>query len=249
LSFDPQYVLIAAVAYLLGSIPFGLIIGRLRGIDIRQHGSGNIGATNVWRVLGKKWGLATFLCDMGKGLAAVRFAYETAARWPMIATHEHGQPVTGILDPASAGIAAALACILGHSFPIWLRFKGGKGVATSLGVLIGMMPLASGAIFALWLLIFAISRYVSLASLLAAAALPVVVIVFLFLNVMQGWAYFYFAVAAALLVIIRHLANIKRLLAGTENRFGKPKAESSNEAFPAAAADDSADASSKNPTP
>ncbi len=223
MNFQIQIGIIAILAYLLGSIPFGLLIGRMRGIDIREHGSGNIGATNVWRVLGKKWGLITFLCDLGKGLSAVLIAHHLAGNGQWIVATNHHHPEIENIDPAAAGIAAALACILGHSFPVWLRFKGGKGVATSLGVVIGMMPLASAVVFALWLVVFAISRYVSLASIVGAVALPVTVIGFLIFNVMHGWAYFYFALAAAFLVILRHTSNIKRLVTGTENRFGSPK--------------------------
>jgi glycerol-3-phosphate acyltransferase PlsY len=201
------YAIVLVCAYFLGSIPFGFLIARSRGVDVRKEGSGNIGATNVWRVLGKKWGLTTFLCDMAKGLVAVIVARDLAAIFAQ--------------DPATLGILAAIGCILGHSFPVWLGFKGGKGVATSLGVIFGMMPVASLIVFALWGAVFKLSRYVSLASIVASFALPMVVVVLLMLNVMQGWAYFYFAVAASLLVVLRHTANIRRLLAGTENRFGK----------------------------
>ncbi len=121
---------------------------------------------------------------------------------------------------------AALGCILGHNFPIWLRFKGGKGVATSLGVIVGMMPLVSLIVFAVWGVVLKVSRYVSLASIVAAAALPVIVLAMMFVgpkSAINGWGYFYFAVAAAILVVKRHVPNIKRLMAGTELRFGDPK--------------------------
>src|SRR3954471_7784562 len=161
--------LIAAfgLAYLLGSIPFGLLAARLRGIDIRQAGSKNIGATNVWRVLGWKWGLPTFVCDFGKGLVAVLSARQLAAHWI-------AQPAADDLN--YAGIAAAIGCIIGHNFPIWLGFKGGKGVATSLGVIAGMMPLASLGIFTVWAIMLKLTRYVSLASIMGALSLPVFVI-------------------------------------------------------------------------
>lgn len=225
-------VLIAAFvqAYFLGSIPFGLLAGRLRGLDIRKVGSGNIGATNVWRTLGWQWGLPTFLCDFGKGLVAVVIARHLAAAWIPNAAPD---------DLNYAGISAAIACILGHSFPIWLGFKGGKGVATSLGVIIGMMPLAGLSIFAVWGLVLWISRYVSVASIIAAFSLPIFVVVYLFIGHMQGWATFYFSVAAALLVILRHRANIRRLIAGTENRIGSRKAAAG--ATPETAAPESPD--------
>jgi glycerol-3-phosphate acyltransferase PlsY len=200
---------IVIAAYLLGSIPFGLLVSKSQGLDIREHGSRNIGATNVWRVMGRKWGLFTFACDVGKGLVAVLIGKWIAGRWG-----------SGVLAPDYAGIAAAMGCILGHNFPLWLGFKGGKGVATSLGVIFGMMPLAAVLVFAIWGVVFKVSRYVSLASLLAAVALPVVVIALLFTGWLHGWGNFYFAVAAALLVIRRHRTNIARLVAGTENRFG-----------------------------
>jgi glycerol-3-phosphate acyltransferase PlsY len=209
--------IIVFVSYLLGSIPWGLIIARSYGVDIRKQGSGNIGATNVWRTLGKKAGLTTFLLDAGKGwLAVVVGSYIGTRLAPGL-----GKSLAE--TSAFAGIAAALGCILGHSFPIWLGFKGGKGVATSLGVIIGMMPLVSLVVFGIWGIVFKVSRYVSLASIVAAVALPVVTVGFLFMGWVHGWALFYFALAAALLVIRRHRDNIKRLLAGTENRFGAPK--------------------------
>jgi glycerol-3-phosphate acyltransferase PlsY len=211
---------IVIAAYLLGSIPFGLLISKSQGLDIREHGSKNIGATNVWRVMGKKWGLTTFLCDVGKGLFAVLIGTWMAARWGWTVPLPHGAERIEHLALDFAGIAAAMGCILGHNFPLWLGFKGGKGVATSLGVIFGMMPLAAAIVFAIWGVVFKVSRYVSLASLLAAVALPVVVVGLLFTGWLHGWGNFYFAVAAALLVIRRHRTNIARLVAGTENRFG-----------------------------
>lgn len=223
--FAPVVAVIVILAYLLGSIPFGLLISRMYGTDIRLHGSGNIGATNVWRVLGKKAGLTTFICDLLKGLVAVVLAKWIAGHWPVTIPLPQEHTRTEYFDAGFAGIAGALGCIMGHSFPVWLRFKGGKGVATSLGVIIGMMPLVSVVVFALWGVVFKVSRYVSLASIVAAASLPVVTVAFLFLGWVHGWALFYFALAAALLVIRRHRDNIKRLMAGTESRFGKPKQE------------------------
>src|SRR4051794_39801590 len=128
--FAPLAIVIFVLAYVLGSIPFGLLIARMHGVDIRQHGSGNIGATNVWRVVGKKAGLPTFLCDLLKGLVAVVLAKWLAAHWPVTVALPHGHTRTEIFDPGFAGIIAAVGCIVGHNFPVWLRFKGGKGVAT-----------------------------------------------------------------------------------------------------------------------
>ncbi len=216
-------VSILLAGYLLGSIPSGLLISKAQGMDIREHGSRNIGATNVWRVMGKKWGLLAFFCDTAKGWLAVTLGVALAARFPVTAQLLHGHTELHSLPPDYAGITAALGCILGHTFPVWLRFKGGKGVATSLGVITGMMPLAALLDFAIWGVVFKVSRYVSLASIVAAVALPVIVIVLMFTGGIHGWANFYFAVAAAALVIRRHLPNIQRLRAGTELRVGTPK--------------------------
>lgn len=218
---------IVILAYLLGSIPFGLIVSKSQGIDIREHGSKNIGATNVWRVLGKKYGIITFAADVGKGIAAVLVAKWIAAHWVIHIPRPHGHSDPYWFPQDYAGIAAAMGCIVGHSFSIWLGFKGGKGVATSLGVLVGMMPFVALLDFAVWALVFKLSRYVSLASIAAAAALPVLTIGMMFVGPTQGWAavhgwgYFFFAVASGLLVIRRHRDNIKRLVAGTENRAGQ----------------------------
>ena len=195
--------------YLLGSIPFGFLTARLRGIDIREHGSRNIGATNVWRVCGWKFGLLVFLLDALKGAGAVWLGGWIAIR------------LGG--DAAWGSIGSAMACIVGHSFPVWLGFKGGKGVATSLGALLCMMPLATGVTFLVWILVFKISRYVSLASIVAAVVLPAFAIAAQFTGRGRGWPFAGFATLAGLLVILRHRANIQRLLAGTENRFGKKK--------------------------
>jgi glycerol-3-phosphate acyltransferase PlsY len=208
------FALILAPAYLLGSVPFGLLLGRLGGVDVRQHGSGNIGATNVWRVLGPRWGGATFLLDTAKGFAAVRLAENVAYQ-----RVTHPVPEDYL---AYAAVFAALACVLGHTFPVWLKFKGGKGVATSLGVLFAVMPLlATSAVLTVWLVVFGISRYVSLASILAALSLPITVGALMFLGELQGRVYLAFACAAAFLVVRRHRENIKRLFAGTESRFKK----------------------------
>ena len=220
------WLVVAAIflaSYLLGSIPSGLLISKSRGIDIREHGSKNIGATNVWRVMGKRYGIFAFVCDTAKGWLAVTLGVWIARHFSTTEHLLHGKTALHFLPPDFAGITAALGCILGHNFPVWLRFKGGKGVATSLGVIIGMMPLAALIDFVIWGAVFKVSRYVSLASLVAAACLPVVVIGLLFLGGIEGWANFYFAVAAAALVIKRHTPNIQRLRTGTELRFGDPK--------------------------
>jgi glycerol-3-phosphate acyltransferase PlsY len=192
--------------YFLGSVPFGLLAGKLRGIDIREHGSRNIGATNVWRVCGWKLGLPVFLLDAAKGIFAVRLG-----AW---AAEHFGGPVDWCM------VAGGMGCILGHSFSVWLRFAGGKGVATALGAIIGMLPIVSAIIFGLWAVIFAVTRYVSLASIIASAAFPVTAFFFNVSAPILG-----FAIVSAILVIARHKGNIQRLLDGTERRFGSKKKE------------------------
>ena len=229
------WLVVAAIflaSYLLGSIPSGLLISKSQGMDIREHGSKNIGATNVWRVMGRRFGIFAFVCDTAKGWLAVTLGVWIARHFSSTEHLLHGKTALHFLPADFAGITAALGCILGHNFPVWLRFKGGKGVATSLGVIIGMMPLAALIDFVIWGVVFKVSRYVSLASLVAAACLPVVVIALMFLGGVRGWANFYFAVAAAALVIKRHTANIQRLRAGTELRFGTPKPTAQPETEP-----------------
>lgn len=231
-----HYALAAILGYLLGSIPVGSLVGRAHGIDIRQHGSGNIGATNVLRVLGKKPGILVFACDALKGFLAVVVAYCVTIyfigpTYHTVATIELGKP--GIIEHPElsdrsthlqighlAGIIAAVACILGHNFPVWLRFKGGKGIATTCGVLLGLMPLAVAVAGAVWAAVFFTLRYVSVASLLAAATLPITVGVLWHVGRADG-ALFGFSLVAAALAIWRHRSNIQRLLAGTEPRFTK----------------------------
>ena len=213
------------VGYLLGSIPFGYVVGKWRGIDIRQHGSGNIGATNVFRTLGRKWGILVFALDVLKGVVAVRIAMDGLAThstfWfslklahPSAAFGVHDVPIAQFL-----GILAGLGCFLGHCFPIWLGFKGGKGVAVGAGILIGLTPWTALLGLAVWGIAFKISRYVSLASILAAISLPII----LWVMERRLDAIFWFTLVISLLAIWRHRGNIQRLLAGTESRFEKKK--------------------------
>jgi acyl phosphate:glycerol-3-phosphate acyltransferase len=200
-------VLIVVCGYLIGSIPAGYMAGRLAGIDIRQLGSGNIGATNVVRTLGKKYGYPVFVFDFAKGLLAVIIGFLLAAFSPATI----GRDLCGILGGVSA--------VLGHTYPVWLNFKGGKGVATSLGVLFALMPLVGAAVAIVWVTTFLITRYVSVASILAAIALPIATLALSWLNRINGTALIYFAICLALLVLWRHRTNISRLLNGTEPRF------------------------------
>ena len=194
--------------YLFGCFPAGYFAGRMSGVDIRGMGSGNIGATNVLRVLGKRWGYAVFFVDAFKGFAAVRLALFLAEHLAFASSHA-----------VYFGILAGVTCVVGHVFPIWLRFKGGKGVATSAGVVFGLMPLAAVIIFLVWVVVFEITRYVSVASLAASSALPITVALFIHWRMIEGTGLLYFSTVLAILVLWRHRSNFSRLLNGTEQRF------------------------------
>jgi acyl phosphate:glycerol-3-phosphate acyltransferase len=202
------WLVLAVVSYLLGAIPFGFLIARARGIDIRKVGSGNIGATNVFRSVGKSWGILTFALDVLKGFVPA-FLFPLAVQLA-----DHAEPAAGWR------LLCGCLAIIGHNWPIYLGFKGGKGVATSTGAMLGIAPIAMLIGLGSWILVFAASRYVSLASILAAvviacAAWPLYRSGGLLLPVALT--------ALAILVVIRHKSNIQRLLSGTEHRFGKPK--------------------------
>jgi glycerol-3-phosphate acyltransferase PlsY len=196
-------------AYFLGSIPSGYLAGRLKGIDIRQAGSGNIGATNTFRTLGKTAGIAVLLGDACKGFVACRWLAPWIYSWV-------GQPAHAF--PVPVPLAAGVAAILGHNYTCWLRFKGGKGIATSAGVFIALAWQALLATLAGWILVFALSRYVSLASITAALLLPVMVWFWGGSAVLAGITVF-----LSLMALYKHRSNIQRLLAGTEPRFGRKK--------------------------
>jgi glycerol-3-phosphate acyltransferase PlsY len=197
------------VFYLVGSVPTGYLLGRARGLDIRQHGSGNIGATNVWRVMGWKWGLPAFIADVLKGFLLLFVLRE----W-LLASAETWQ---GQLLLVLCGLAA----IIGHNYTPWLGFKGGKGIATSAGVLAALMPPVLAVAFSLWVVLTLATRYVSVASI--AAALSLAPLAWFFYR--GQWILFGLACLAGALAIWRHTSNIRRLLAGTESRieFSKKK--------------------------
>lgn len=193
----------AMIAYFLGSIPFGLIAGHLvRGIDIRNYGSQNVGATNVYRVVGKKWGLLVFSLDAAKGLIAV-----ILGGYLLKYTPEMNEKL----------LLGAMA-IVGHSFPLWLGFRGGKGVATSLGVFLAIVWLPTVITFSIWLIALFSTRYVSVASLTAALAFPVVVTL---LHRSDRDFYWILVVSLILTIFIfyTHRKNLQRLTQGRENRF------------------------------
>jgi acyl phosphate:glycerol-3-phosphate acyltransferase len=205
------WIVIIVLCYLIGSIPSGYLVGKSQGIDIQQHGSGNIGATNVLRVMGKKWGYLVFLCDSLKGFLAVKVGIWLGA--------------SAAVDITLAGVVAGICCIIGHNYTVWLHFKGGKGVATSIGVLLAIVPVIIVLIVLIvWLAVFFIWKYVSLASICAALSLPVAILA-LFPLVAHGnyWVLLIFCLIVAALAVWRHRSNIDRLLNGKENRFGSKR--------------------------
>ncbi len=229
-----QLWLCPLLAFLLGSIPFGLIISRAKGVNIRAHGSGNIGATNVLRVVGKPYGIACLLLDMLKGFVPVVIAVNLIRidgrpvqipvgipeGWALVL------PAVEALNGQIVHILAALCAVLGHNYSPWAGFRGGKGIATSAGVLLGLMPFAVLLLLAVWLLLFLMTRYVSVASIGAAVALPL-------LTLWGSWHHgriqngtwnkplFVFSLVIAVLAIWKHRDNIRRLREGSEHRFGR----------------------------
>jgi glycerol-3-phosphate acyltransferase PlsY len=208
-----KLALLIAAAYLLGSVPFGVIIARLHGKDLRKIGSGNIGATNLSRALGKKWGYICFILDLAKGLVPMLIAAGIVAAY-----HGPGELFAWLL----VGIAA----VLGHVFPIYLKFRGGKGVATSFGVALGLWPyftICAALALVAWIVVVLIWRYISLASIVASvvfpfalAALTITVEDWKFTNL---WPIFIAAVGIPIMVIFRHRDNVRRILAGTESKI------------------------------
>lgn len=201
------YIIIAVAAYVLGSIPTGFLVAKARGIDIRSIGSGNIGATNVFRYFGVVAGVVVLLIDALKGFLAV--AVVTRLCW-----HIFG--ATGsVLSHEWLEIIAGLAAVLGHNYTCWLHFKGGKGIATSAGVLVALVPYALLIILGIWILVLGLTRFVSLASICASAALP-------FATWVTGGSFTMIAITSAMtaLAIYKHKPNIQRLLNGTESRIG-----------------------------
>jgi len=188
-------------AFFLGSLPFGHWLALVRGVDLRSHGSGNTGATNVGRVLGKKWGIFVFVLDLGKGWIAVALA----------------QRIGNL--PETWSVTVGVFAVLGHVFSPWLGFRGGKGVATSAGILIGLAPWVALGVALIWFLTFQMSRTVSVASLCAATAFPL----FVFWLMPEQKVFQWISIGMTVLVWFRHRDNLKRLFQGKENRFVKPE--------------------------
>ena len=208
------FLLAALAGYLSGATPFGYFGGRLKGIDIREHGSGNIGATNVIRVCGKGIGIPVFILDVLKGWLPAWLAL----RW------FEGEGATVELS-TSAAIVAGIAAVMGHNFTFWLKGKGGKGIATSTGALLAVAPVAVAVALVVWYTTLKISRYVSLASMVAGVAVPATLLVMMARSGSWNGILLGFGVVLAVLAIVRHKANIQRLLAGTESKVGQKKSE------------------------
>lgn len=210
------YSLVVVLSYLLGSVPSGFLAGKMRGIDIRKAGSGNIGATNVFRILGKWAGTGVLMMDALKGWLAVTVVAELVALGfgPPTMTPEAAPSLHGLQ------LAAGLAAILGHNYTCWLKFKGGKGIATSAGVLVALVPWALLIILSIWIMLFAVTRIVSVGSLAAAFTLP-----FASWFTTKNWTLTLVTGAMGALAIYKHKANIQRLLAGTESRVGGKRRE------------------------
>jgi glycerol-3-phosphate acyltransferase PlsY len=207
-----NFLLLAIAAYFVGSIPFAYIFAKTKGVDIRSIGSGNIGANNLSRALGKKWGYLCFILDMLKGLLPT-----LAASLILPANPSVSELFTALIVPVAA--------VLGHIFPVWLKFKGGKGVSTSFGAALGFWPyytICAVVAIVIWVIVLLLSRYISLASIIAAIAFPVLLMAGIIINADWGiarlWPLLVMSIAIPLIVIIRHRSNIKRLLTGTESK-------------------------------
>jgi glycerol-3-phosphate acyltransferase PlsY len=201
-------VYVAALSYLAGSIPTAYIVGYLvKGVDIRTVGSGNVGASNAMRLLGKAWGVGILLFDALKGLIPVLLVQHTFFA----------------ADPAVERYAmiSALSAMVGHVFPVWLGFRGGKGVATGLGVMTALIPVAVAVTLPVFVIVVAVSRYISLGSIVAALLLPVAF--FIDHDLARNPELFAFVCIACIFVIYKHKSNIKRIVAGEENRLGESK--------------------------
>lgn len=196
-----EFAVIVLASYLLGAVPFGLVMGKLRGIDIREYGSGNIGAANILRTLGWKAAAIVFCADLAKGVMAVLLA-------------------RFILHSPTAEATCALAALIGHNWSVYIRFRGGRGVTTGLGGLLAMSQPVAGIGLVIFAAITSLSKYVSLGSILGTGCVVIVMAVFVVLG-REPVAYLVYCVISVALIIVQHRGNIRRLLAGTEHKLGK----------------------------
>ena len=215
-----QLIFLFVGSYLLGGIPFGLLVSRLKRVDIRKHGSGNIGATNVGRVLGRGWGVLVLMLDAIKG------ALTTATASVLLAQADGHLASVGLVHRDLTLLGTGVCCVIGSVTPVYLRFKGGKGVATSLGVVLGIYPyltLPGAVALAVWALVVLVSRYISLGSIVAACVLPMAFVGIAWIrewSLTDHYPLLGLCVVLSLAVLLRHRGNMGRLLAGTENRIG-----------------------------
>jgi len=213
------FVAMPLAAYVVGATPFGVILAAAWGVDLRKVGSGNVGATNVARALGRRWGILCFVLDVAKGLAPVLVVRMVLVRLPGFPTAAH--QLSWLLVGGGA--------ICGHVFSFYLQFRGGKGVATALGVVLGVWPYLTWpglTAFGVWIVVTAASRYVSLGSVVAALSFVPLFVVYNFRLIGQLWPLGVFALLMVGLILVRHRTNIRWLLAGTENKIGADKRES-----------------------
>jgi glycerol-3-phosphate acyltransferase PlsY len=226
----PNWLALAIAAFLCGSIPFGILVARLKGVDLRKVGSGNMGATNVGRALGRKWGILVYLLDAAKGAAPVLWAGQQAGTLGL-------QPESIAGGDLWRWLGVAVCAVLGHMFSPWVGFRGGKGVATGSGALLAVYPVLTAPVLVaigLWGSVLAVTRIMSIASMVAAVSIPLTVIAFALLRTGDGTPdgnmplqhalpAVIVTAAVALLVVWAHRANIARLRAGTESRLGSKK--------------------------
>lgn len=214
MSWTLPFLLSALAGYVSGATPFGYFAGKLKGIDIRERGSKNIGATNVVRVCGKGVGIPVFILDVLKGWLPAWLVLNWFA--------SHG---ASIEMSTIASIVAGIAAVLGHNYTFWLKGRGGKGIATSTGALLAVAPVAVGIGLVVWYVTLKLTQYVSVASMVAALAIPITIAVMMLRSGSWNFILLGFGVVLCVLAIVRHKANIERLMAGTENRVGQKKKE------------------------
>ena len=214
------FIISLLAAYLIGSLPFGFWIAKLKGIDIRDHGSGNIGATNVFRNLGPRYGVLVLILDIAKGLLPVLIGssviLEKIPIDPSVVNDK--EALEGFVY-----VTLAISTIIGHNYTFWLGFKGGKGIATSAGALIPFLPEVLIGSFIIWIVVFFTSRYVALASILAALSLPILTYLldhnYIFPDINSSLPVLLFGVLAGLMALWRHKSNIQRIIKGEEDKF------------------------------